>query len=123
MASLLFANAYSDSSDDEETKQRKSTQQTVYKIDPKEVDNHLNKIVKHTNNVSSRALVSAAPDVVESDNALLKGFADDGTMAANMMVVDPNAESIEFNATYKKLKILEYENLITRFMCLRQSII
>lgn len=103
MASKLLANAYSDSSDDEETKHNNNQQKTVHEIDPSEVGNHLTKIVKHKN-VASRALVAAAPDVVESDNAFKMGFNEDGTMAANLITVDPNAESIEFNATYRKIK-------------------
>jgi len=98
MASLL-ATAYSDSSDDEETKQNKN--QTIHEVDPSELNTHLSKAVTGRNTVASRALVSAAPDVVDNDSKL--GFNEDGTMSANLIVVDPNAESIEFNATYNQL--------------------
>ena len=98
MASLL-ATAYSDSSDDEETKQNKN--QTIHEVDPSELNTHLSKAVTGRNTVASRALVSAAPDVVDNDSKL--GFNEDGTMSANLIVVDPNAESIEFNATYRRM--------------------
>lgn len=96
MASLL-ANAYSDSSDDEEQRVI-----SAHEICPDEIGSHLKKVVKHTNVVASRALVSA-PDVVESDNAFKMGINEDGTMDANMIVVDPNAETIEFNPSYDQL--------------------
>lgn len=94
MASALLGNAYSDSSDDDGD-QVNSGKHTV---DPTEVGSHL-----RPSNALVKRPVMAAPDVVESDNAFKFGFNKDGTMDANLITVNPNADTIEFNATYNQL--------------------
>lgn len=87
---------YSDSSDDDTEKDTQPTKQQ-HKIDEQEVGLHLRKQTQII-----RAL-TAAPDVVESNNAFKFSIKEDGTIDSNMLTVDPNADQISFNATYNQL--------------------
>lgn len=107
MSALSALGNYSNSSDeDEDTILAKNA---VHKIDSKDIGLHLKKQENYKSIATQNAVLqvtnglSAAPDVVASDGAFKFGHNIDGTTDANMLTVDPNAASIEFNATYEQL--------------------
>ena len=111
MSALAALGNYAGSSDSEnEDEEVRLSKHAIHTIDPKDIGSHLNpqNLSKSSSTkaavlqVTSGQLVSA-PDVVASDAAFKYGHNSLGTVDANLMTVDPNAEAIEFNATYEQL--------------------
>ena len=112
MATALAAlGNYDPSSDeDQETELEKQQRESQHKIDMKDVGSYLNHHNKKTSKVTksqvlqiSQGKLSAAPDVVASDNSFKYGVNIEGTIDANRMTVDPNASQVDFNPTYDQL--------------------